>query len=191
MKDVEPDMDLNIGISYKELGKAPQVTQMRAARREQRWGRATLPLTCPLPPQCPCRWGFVPLTPYPKSRLGLRLKCPAPWMAWKRKVWRKQGWGTARLTLAGLGWHQCPWSSRLCGSLNLKPNKKAPLDWDAGHHGWHRRQQHGVSKVGACPLPPQCPWSCRICFSGPYQSLQTGAEAPSQMGLPCFVYKWV
>lgn len=157
--------------------------------RWEGWGGSSVRAVphCPWHALCctsvPTGVGFVTLTPYPKSRLQLGRGCPAPWTAWKRRVWRKQGRGSATLTLACLWWHPGPWSSRLCGSLNLKPNLKAPSDWGAGHHGWHRQKQHGVSKVGACLLPPWCLWSCRICFSDPYQSSQTKAEAPSQLGL--------
>lgn len=50
-------MELNIVHTCK-LDKAPEVTQMREVRREQCWSRAMLPLSCPLPPQCPHRSGF-------------------------------------------------------------------------------------------------------------------------------------
>lgn len=107
----------------------------------------------------------------------------APQVTQMRKVRRGQCWGSATLPLTSSLLPQCPWSSKLCGSLNLKPNLNPPLDWDARHHGQHRWKQCGVSKVRACLLLPWCPWSCRICFSDPYQSSQSVAEAPSQKSL--------
>lgn len=103
MKDREADMEPNI-VNTCKLKKAPRVTQITKVRREQRWGRARLPLTCSLLPQCPCRCDW-----------HLTLRAGLGWGAqhhgWHRKVWKKQCWGSAILTLAWLWWHRCPWST--------------------------------------------------------------------------------
>ena len=153
----------------------PWVTHIRMIWRQQFWCGAVLSIEYEFQPQYPwsCRFcsSFNPNL-NSKGILGLSLRSPAAWMAHIRNMWRQQCWCSAMLPVACLVKPHCPWSCRLCGSLNPNPNGgfvlrlRSSASWVA-HIRKVWRQQCCCSALLHLEYfsQPHCPCRCRRCGS--------------------------